>query len=972
MRNDLHLSRRNFHSEAGYGQAARYGLWGASLLALAVATPQALAAEYHVTTEAQLRAVIADLGPAGTNTDPNPVIILDNDIAVSSTPFSALDQPLTINTNGNILSGADGATGASIIFDPPTASGSLTIVGALEGGDSATNTVTGVIGGTGLSAQSITITNNGTITGGDGSTNPNVAPAGKGGTGLRLENGTLINNAGATILGGVGGESAGTGANDGPGGTGAVIIGGTAHVNNGTIQGGAGPGPGAGTFLPEGRDPIGLALIDATLVNNGTIQGGTPTTGTLNADGIYLDSSTIINNSTGVIKGGPAPGTSRSGEGVTITGSGDSTVINYGLISAGDFAGTQGGHGIVSTVAGNHTIVNFGTISGRGSTSNDLAIRMNAGSLTLELHGSSVIDGKVQANAAVLNDILRLAGDVDDSFDVSQINVTVGLGPPPPQQYLNFNTFEKTGTSTWTIEGVALNLATPSPWDIYEGTLLMSAGSDLGNGVVDVFGGILAGVGTVGPTINHGPSANGPGGTIAPGINGIGTLTVDGAYTGSGGLYAVETVLGDDSSPTDLLAINGGTSGNTFVRVTNLGGAGAQTEEGIKIVDFDADESGAESSAGIFELLGDAVVNGQQAVLGGAYAYSLFQGSVSDPADGDWYLRSIGFTPSATAYESYAGVLLGLIDMPTMQQRVGNVYMPNAGSTTDGYVNPEPVADVVEATPTPPPANFWTRFEAAYGHHEGDSDTGTEYDLDRYKVQVGIDGRLGESADGIFIAGLNAQYGHADADLESDTGDGDNSTDSYGGGVTLTWVSASGFYADAQGQVHYLESDLSSDVVGDLVDNNEGWGYGLSLELGRKVALDDSVSLTPQAQLAYTSVDFDDFTDELGVDVSLDEGESLKGRFGIALNHDSYDDGDSRGHVYAIANVTYEFLDAQSVDIAGVEVEFEPEEFGGELGLGGTYEWAGGTYALHGEALGQTSFEGSYGVKGTAGFSARF
>jgi hypothetical protein len=56
----------------------------------------------------------------------------------------------------------------------------------------------------------------------------------------------------------------------------------------------------------------------------------------------------------------------------------------------------------------------------------------------------------------------------------------------------------------------------------------------------------------------------------------------------------------------------------------------------------------------------------------------------------------------------------------------------------------------------------------------------------------------------------------------------------------------------------------------------------------------------------------------------------------------------------------------------GVDVEFEPEEFGGELGLGGTYEWAGGQYAIHGEALGQTSFEGSYGVKGTAGFSAKF
>jgi type V secretory pathway adhesin AidA len=53
-----------------------------------------------------------------------------------------------------------------------------------------------------------------------------------------------------------------------------------------------------------------------------------------------------------------------------------------------------------------------------------------------------------------------------------------------------------------------------------------------------------------------------------------------------------------------------------------------------------------------FSLLGDAVVNGEEAVLAGAYAYCLFQGAPTE-TDGDWYLRSIGFTASATAYETY-------------------------------------------------------------------------------------------------------------------------------------------------------------------------------------------------------------------------------------------------------------------------------------------------------------------------------
>ncbi len=89
--------------------------------------------------------------------------------------------------------------------------------------------------------------------------------------------------------------------------------------------------------------------------------------------------------------------------------------------------------------------------------------------------------------------------------------------------------------------------------------------------------GILGGTGTIfGDVINAG--------TIAPG-NSIGTLTISGNYTGSGGTLEIESVLGDDTSSTDRLVVTGNTSGTTNVKVINLGGGGAQTVEGIKIVD---------------------------------------------------------------------------------------------------------------------------------------------------------------------------------------------------------------------------------------------------------------------------------------------------------------------------------------------------------------------------------------------------
>jgi fibronectin-binding autotransporter adhesin len=921
------------------------GVSSVALMIVGVLISPAQASNYVASNSAELRQAILD---ASTDPDPNATITLTQSIALTdSTLFAALNgKNITIDTAGFTLSGHDVAAGdtppGSIGF--PAGTGSVTIIGNLIGGNAASDP-NAARGGTGLAGEGISITNNGSITGGAGGGHPTNGNAGAGGTGVDLKNGTLINN--NVIKGGLNGDSVTGGPMlDGPGGIGVRLEGGTGHVNNGTIQG--------GDIVGTARGDQGLHLRSATLTNNGTIRGGGQNSSApgSNADGVYLyDSSTIINNSTGVIRGTDAPGTQVDGDGISFF-AGDNTIINRGLISGGGDGVTSGSgnYGIVfaspTLSTGTITVVNSGTIRGNGNTTRDQAIRVNRATLVLELQAGSVIEGNVLANSSGTNDILRLGGAADDTFDVSAIGAAA--------QYRDFNIFEKTGASTWTITGQATEA---SPWNIKAGTLLVSAGADTGDGPIDIEGGILAGAGTVGATRHR------VGGGIAPGVNGIGTLTVDGNYTGEGGLLSIETVLGGDGSATDRLIVNGGTSGNTQVVVSNLGGAGAQTQEGIKIVDVGG------TSDGVFSLIGQAVVNGEQAVLGGAYAYSLHQGSFSDPDDGDWYLRSIGFSPTATAYESYPGVLLGLIDMPTLQQRIGNSYLPNAGSRTDGFTAPQPAADVPGQAP---PANLWTRIEGAFGHYEGNSDTGTEYDLDRYRVQVGIDGRLSEADSGILIAGINAQYGRANADLSSDSGDGDNATDSYGGGLTLTWIGASGFYADAQAMAHYLESDLTSAAVGDLVSDNAGWGYGLSLELGKKLAFAEAVSITPQAQLAYSSVDFDDFTDPLGVEVSQEDGESLKGRLGLALGYESRDAGDTRGYVYTIANLTYEFLDAQSVAVAGVEVEYRPDDFGGELGFGGSYEWSGGAYAVHGEALGQSSFEGSFGVKASAGIAARF
>ena len=129
--------------------------------------------------------------------------------------------------------------------------------------------------------------------------------------------------------------------------------------------------------------------------------------------------------------------------------------------------------------------------------------------------------------------------------------------------------------------------------------------------------------------------------SIAPG-NSFGTLTAAGNYTGNGGTLEMETVLGGDASPTDRLVVTGNTAGSTTVRLLNRGGPGAQTVEGIKIIDVGG------ASNGTFTLAGDYMLQGRPVIVAGAYGYALYQNGVSTPADGDWYLRSSLTNPPAS------------------------------------------------------------------------------------------------------------------------------------------------------------------------------------------------------------------------------------------------------------------------------------------------------------------------------------
>ncbi len=108
-------------------------------------------------------------------------------------------------------------------------------------------------------------------------------------------------------------------------------------------------------------------------------------------------------------------------------------------------------------------------------------------------------------------------------------------------------------------------------------------------------------------------------------------FTIGGNYVGDNGLLLLETNLGDDSSPSDRLVIDGGSaSGTSSISIVNINGPGDVTAvDGIMVVEA---AGGAVTTPGAFSLNGP--------VAAGAFEYFLFKGGVTTDTGENWYLRS--------------------------------------------------------------------------------------------------------------------------------------------------------------------------------------------------------------------------------------------------------------------------------------------------------------------------------------------
>lgn len=378
-------------------------------------------------------------------------------------------------------------------------------------------------------------------------------------------------------------------------------------------------------------------------------------------------------------------------------------------------------------------------------------------------------------------------------------------------------------------------------------------------------------------------------------------LTVNGNYTGNNGLMTFNATLGGDNSPTDKMNVKGDTQGNTRVRVDNIGGVGAQTVNGIELIEVGG------NSAGNFALTTGTVE-------AGAYVYTLAKGKGND--EKNWYLTSKwdGVTPADTPDP--------INNPPVVDPEGPSVYRPEAGSYISNIAAANSLfshrlhdrlgepqyTDSLHSQGSA--SSMWMRH---VGGHErsraGDGQLNTQ--ANRYVLQLGGDlAQWSSNAQDRWHLGVMAGYANQHSNTQSNRVGykSDGRISGYSAGLYATWyqndANKTGAYVDSWALYNWFDNSVSSDNRS--ADDYDSRGVtasvegGYTFEAGTFSGSEGTLNtwyVQPQAQITWMGVKDFDHTRKDGTRIETEGDGNVQTRLGVKTylnSHHQRDDGKQR------------------------------------------------------------------------------
>jgi outer membrane autotransporter protein len=733
----------------------------------------------------------------------------------------------------------------------------------------------------------------------------------------------------------------------------------TVTMNSGTLAGALNQGDGADTFTISAGQITGAISqgngVDNFIMSGGTIQslaqgdsrdfflmtGGTIVGAFEDGDTARMTGGTIgrvdmkLDNNLFDLSGGQITGN-------LVTGFGTDTII----VSGGRIGGN------ISVSGGNDSItVTGGEIVGQ--------IRTSTGNDTLVWDGGGIIRSAILMEDGNDSAILRNLGE-------SALALTPSLNGGNGTDLLTFDHTTSAGAARY-LNWETVNLNNGSQLDLSGNLVLGDSGTGIGVLNIDGSSTLTSTQGSINPfttgqraTLNNAGVIDLSSGNTRTND----TLTIQGNYAGSGGRLLLQSVVGDDSSPSDKLVVNDGTlTGNTLITVNNLGGVGGLTQQnGIQLVQA---QGTAVSDTGAFALNGGTLSVG-------AFDYRLFKGGVTAGTENSWYLRSAVVAPAVTTIPN-PDPTLPPITIPVVATPVA------ALAPADSPALPELPAAVPGAAPIPlyrpevptwsvlPPAAailtltalgtfhdrqgdqrllnetgaFGAGWGRVYGKNLDQTWAGTvtpRFDGSLNGFQVGNDLYSSQTSGGQtqrtgFFVGHTRLQGDVDGFNEGFEGRRAGKVELEGDSFGLYWTltDPEGWYVDTVVMGTRLDGDSHSERG--LKLDNRGHALTLSAEAGYPFAVADNWVIEPQAQVIHQKVSLDSQDDGIS-HVSFDSDGSWTGRLGTRLKG-RYAVSGRPLEPYLRANLWHTFSGTDTVTFDGTDqIETQQKSSSADLGVG--------------------------------------